>query len=378
MIFWETAVVTDIVEETEAVQRVLVRLDKGSESEAVHYLHMQPQLRIGDRVLLNTTAGELGLGTGGVHFVHSICGAEGRYREWTEERRKEPAAGGHIVKLRYTPLQMTVLAAEETASPHHNLFDRSHTLAGMPVLIGELHSMLPIAGAWLHHNSKSSGRPARIVYVMSDGGALPIAFSEHVQRLKQLGWLAGTVTYGHAFGGDLEAVNKFTALQAAKYALQADITIVAMGPGMVGTGTEMGHTGLETGELINAVSVLQGLPVLIPRVGFTDTRLRHKGLSHHTLTALAHVALGEAAVPLPALLPQELWDLLAAQLARYGLLDRHRIILHEGPDLTAVEMCLQGYGLPVTTMGMGLRRNGPFFLAAAAAADYAWNCLRMQ
>ena len=46
---------------------------------------------------------------------------------------------------------------------------------------------------------------SRVVYVMSDQGALPMAFSRSVAELRASG-LAGTVTVGQAFGGDLEAV----------------------------------------------------------------------------------------------------------------------------------------------------------------------------
>ena len=41
---------------------------------------------------------------------------------------------------------------------------------------------------------------------MSDQGALPLAFSRSVADLRAGGLLAGTVTVGQAFGGDLEAV----------------------------------------------------------------------------------------------------------------------------------------------------------------------------
>ena len=46
---------------------------------------------------------------------------------------------------------------------------------------------------------------SRVVYVMSDQGALPMAFSRSVAELRASGLLAGTVTVGQAFGGDLEA-----------------------------------------------------------------------------------------------------------------------------------------------------------------------------
>src|SRR5690606_33038610 len=126
-----------------------------------------------------------------------------------------------MMKLRYTPQQRAVLSAEEVDSPYHAVFTQPRMLDHMPVLIGELHSMLPILMCWFNH----VGHLPKIAYIMSDGGALPIAFSEHVYLLKELGWLHGTVTYGQAYGGDIETMNKYTALIAAKYILNAEITL---------------------------------------------------------------------------------------------------------------------------------------------------------
>ena len=49
-----------------------------------------------------------------------------------------------------------------------------------------------------------------------------------------------------------------------------------MGPGIVGTGTQLGTTALEVGQVINAVGSL-GLTIVIPRINFNDSRQRHKG-----------------------------------------------------------------------------------------------------
>jgi hypothetical protein len=59
---------------------------------------------VGDQVVLNTTAVELGLGTGGWHFVHWNLARD----EWSQP------GPGHIMKLRYTSLQTDTGAAEES------------------------------------------------------------------------------------------------------------------------------------------------------------------------------------------------------------------------------------------------------------------------
>ena len=115
------------------------------------------------------------------------------------------------------------------------------SLEGQPVVIGSVHSHLLPAVAGV----KARRPDARIAYVMTDGGALPASWSATVARLKGRGEICGCVTSGHAFGGDLEAVNIYSALLAARHVLAADVTVVAMGPGVVGVGTPFGHTGLE-------------------------------------------------------------------------------------------------------------------------------------
>src|SRR4051812_26230806 len=133
---------------------------------------------VGDRVLLNTGALDLGLGTGGFALVVAV-----------PDRLPADADGpGHIVKARYTPLQVTVLAADEQGSPHHELLRDADELGGMPVVVADLHSALApvIAGI------RDLRRDARVVYVMSDGGALPLWLSRTVTALRDAGWLAAT------------------------------------------------------------------------------------------------------------------------------------------------------------------------------------------
>ena len=101
-------------------------------------------------------------------------------------------------------------------------------------------------------------RQARVAYVMTDGGALPLAFSRTVSMLVDAGWLASTVTVGQAFGGDHEAVNVHTGLLAAAHVVRADVAVVAQGPGNLGTGTRWGFSGTSAGEAVNAAATLGG------------------------------------------------------------------------------------------------------------------------
>jgi len=347
--------VAGLLERRPGLTEVSVIVD-GKEEKAVSYDELTGPVAAGDEVILNTTAVHKGLGTGGRHFV--VANLSVAATEATET--------GHIMKLRYTPGQVKVLAAEEDDSPLAGAIRRLKSLDGMPVLVGSLHSQLGPAAAAL----RSQAPDARLAYVMTDGGALPLAFSRLVWELKEAGVLDFTVTCGHAFGGDLEAVNVYSGLLAAK-AAGADVAVVAMGPGVVGTGSPFGCTALEQGQVVNAVHTLRGLPIAIPRIGFTDPRARHRGLSHHTLNALGTVALAPCYIALPELPPDQ-EALIRRQIAEARLAERHRLVTLPG-DVALKAM--RNLGIEVTTMGRGPDTEPAFFLAAGAAAVLAARAL---
>ncbi len=228
-----------------------------------------------------------------------------------------------------------------------------------------MHSMLAPAAAGIKTISNGT---ARVVYVMTDGAALPLPLSNLVHELKSAGLVDATITCGHAFGGDWECVNIYTALLTAKTAALADVIIVAMGPGIVGTASPLGFTGVEQGEIINAVNILGGRPVAIPRISFADTRKRHYGISHHTVTALGKIALTSCTVVLPELADDSQRTLIQNQLCHAWPDGKHRLALEDGwPALEE----LGRLGIRVTSMGRTPADDPVFFLAAGAAGIYA-------
>ena len=72
----------------------------------------------------------------------------------------------------------------------------------MPVVVADLHSALPA----ILIGMLATDPDLKVAYVMTDGGALPAAFSRTLDALAPS--LAGVVTVGQAFGGDLEAVTR--------------------------------------------------------------------------------------------------------------------------------------------------------------------------
>jgi hypothetical protein len=200
---------------------------------------------------------------------------------------------------------------------------------------------------------------------MQDGGALPAWFSRTCAALREAGWLAATITVGQAFGGDLEAVTLHTGLLAARHVLGADLAVVTQGPGNLGTGTRWGFSGVACGEAVNAAAVLNGRPVASLRVSEADARQRHRGISHHSLTAYGRVALARADVVLPEL-PGEFGERVRAQAAL--LAQRHHLVR---VGLDGLHEALRACPVPLSTMGRGLDQDLAYFLAAAAAGRHA-------
>jgi Protein of unknown function (DUF3866) len=315
----------------------------------------------GDRVLLNVSALELGLGTGGMALIVAVP---------DRLPADPPLRPGHVVKARYTPLQTVVLGVDEQESPHHELLRDATGIDAMPVILADLHSAVPAILAGL----LESDPEIRAVYVMTDGGALPIAFSRSVAGLCEAGCLAATVTVGQAFGGDLEAVNLHTGLLAAAHVLHADVTIVAQGPGNLGTGSPWGYSGVATGEAVNAAAVLGGLAIASLRVSEADERERHRGISHHSLTAYGQVAMAPAVLPVPLL--GGAFGARVLEQARDLVRDSDsRLRLHE-VDVSGLVDALASSPVRLSTMGRGLDQDEASFVTAAAAGRFAATLLR--
>lgn len=315
--------VTEILTERPGLQRVLV------DDQRSYVLTAQVgPVAVGDEVVVNTTAVDLGLGTGGWHVVH-----------WNLARRGWSTPGpGHIMKMRYTSLQSDTGAAEESEDPGTDL-------GGVPVVACSLHSQVPLVAATFLDR-----RPdARVVYVMTDGAALPMALSDLVVSMRDVGLVHATVTAGHAFGGDREAVSVPSALAIAGNLDHADLVIVAMGPGVVGTDTALGTTAVEVAAVLDATAALGGRAICCVRASGADARPRHRGASHHAETILT---LTRSRV--------EVACVAGAEIAT----DAHDVQVVDPGDVPAL---LRARDLRVTSMGRG-PEDDPLFYAAAGAA----------
>nr|WP_296070167.1 DUF3866 family protein [uncultured Actinoplanes sp.] len=352
MVRWRSGTVQAVRREWHGAAELEVVTDGGEALRALAYPELVGRPEPGDRVLLNVGALVMGLGTGGYALVVALPDrlpgdppADGTTRD-----------AGHLVKARYTPLQAIRLGVDEEASPFRTVMAAAESLDGMPVVTADLHSALPAILAGIR-----ADRPdARVAYVMTDGGALPAWFSRTLDGLR--GHLAGTVTTGQAFGGDLEASTVHTGLLAARHVLGADVTIVAQGPGNLGTGTTWGFSGVALGEAVNAIGTLGGRPVGSLRISGSDGRSRHRGLSHHSLTAYGRVALVPADLPVPEKVDP------AVEEALRPLAARHRLVR---VPVGGLDEALRASPVPLSTMGRRLDQDHSYFLAAAAAGRHA-------
>jgi hypothetical protein len=264
-----------------AEQRLLIELSggqgAGQRREAIADVSLVGRAEVGDELIVNVEALDLGLGSGGFDIVHVNL---------SRGLAGEGEPGAAVMKLNYTSLQHAVAPVEE---------DRLELPLQRPVAVLALHGQLA-AVAWAF----SQGAPgARLGYVQTAGGALPGGHSRTVRALRGQGLLAGHLSAGAAFGGEGEAMTTAGALHHGLRSLGWDAAVVGPGPGIVGSSSALGHGGMSALDSAH-VSLALGCPtLLVARMSTSDDRERHRGISHHTLTVL-DLLLEPVTVALPA------------------------------------------------------------------------------
>ena len=184
---WRKGRVTAVGRSWRDAVELSVDVPVDGEVTALAYPSLVGRPEPGDDVLLNTTAWAQGLGTGGYALVVAV----------PDRLPPDPSGPGHLVKARYTPLQVTVQGVDEQDTEHHRTIADAEDLGGMPVVIADLHSALPAVLIGV----LATDPDLRMAYVMTDGCALVAGFSRTLDALAPS--LAGVLTVGQAFGGDL-------------------------------------------------------------------------------------------------------------------------------------------------------------------------------
>ena len=237
----------------------------------VAYPRLTGEVEVGDDVLVNEQARLLELGSGGFDIL---------YANLTRGLGLPPEEGAHVMALPYTPGQVTVCYKEESDA-------LADALDGLPVVLCTLHSQVtPVCAALAG---------VRVAYVQVVGGALPVSLSDAVRTLKERGLVEIAAAVAPCFDGDAQFVTVAAALAWAKEQGYGAV-VCSVGPGIVGTGTRLGHGALSLADAANVASALGGRPVLAVRTSAADPRERHRGVSHHA-QAVLELCLGEVAVP---------------------------------------------------------------------------------
>jgi hypothetical protein len=306
--------------------RGLVRLDVDG-VPCIAYPGLTGPVALGDDVVVNEQATELGLGSGGFDVLSVNL---------TRGLSLVPEPGAHVMKLPYTPLQQAALHAEEGGA-------LPRSLEGLPIVCCSLHSQVVPACAGL-------GADVRTAYVQIAGGALPVSLSDALRALRRAGLVAVTIAAGACVDGNVACVSTAAALAWAR-AERYDAVVCSVGPGIIGTGGPLGHGALAVAETVNTATALGGRPIVAPRISSADSRERHRPVSHHTVEALQ----------LALVAPTVAWP-------------RGLEISTELPDVELVdadgwrEACAS---LPLETMGRGPDEEPWFFAAAYAAGRLA-------
>jgi hypothetical protein len=356
-----------------AEQRLVVELTGGEHAgerrDAVADVSLVGAAQVGDEVIVNTLALDLGLGSGGFDIVHVNL---------TRGLAGAAAPGAHVIKLCYTSLQHAVHPVEAAGSTGAST--ALLTALERPAAVLALHGQLP-ALAW----SFAQAAPrARLGYVQTAGGALPGGHSRTVRVLRERGLLAGHLTAGDAFGGEAEAITLAGALHHGLGVLGWDAAVCGPGPGIVGSGSPLGHGGMNALDSAHVALALGCRTLLVARMSAGDQRSRHRGISHHTLTVL-DLLLEPVTVALPAGVRSPVGSDLRAGLqsvfggampSRPASAERAalaveverpaRIARHDWRRATIDLPAYASSALPTTTMGRGLIEDPLFFAAALA------------
>jgi uncharacterized protein DUF3866 len=354
-----------------AEQRLVIELtsdiDTARRREAIADVALVGRAEVGDEVVVNVEALDLGLDSGGFDVVHVNLtrGLDGE----NDLGRGLP----HAMKLNYTSLQHAVTPVEG---------GQLQLPVGRAAAVLALHGQL--AGvAWAFAQAAPG---ARLGYVQTEGGALPGGHSRTVRVLRERGLLADHLTAGAAFGGEQEAVSTAGALHHGLCELGWDAAVCGPGPGVVGSGSALGHGGMVALDSAHVALALGCTTLLVARMSSGDQRARHRGISHHTLTVL-DLLLEPVTVALPAGMRSPVGaDLRAGLGAVFGgampsqpsperralALDVERPARIARHDWRRASIDLPSYaasGLPSETMGRGLAADPLFFGAALAGGS---------
>ena len=304
---------------------------------------------VGDAVVVNTTAVELGLGTGGWHVVHWNLARD----EWSEP------GPGHIIKARYTSLQADVGSTEEHWP---ELADVTRS-TGMPVVAAALHSQLPaIAVAF---KQRAARRSARVRHDRRRRAAA------RALRSRRRSSARATSSTRRSPAATRSAATTKRCRCTARSRSRTHIVARRRGGRRDGAGHRrhrdparvLRHRGRARSS--TRPPACGGVPIACLRASFADPRERHRGVSHHSVTALTIATRSSRARPARRPSAATKSDVCAATSTRRASTARHEIV--DVAPVGIVEL-LDGARPRTSSRWAGRRRDDPVLFEAAAAA----------
>src|SRR2546423_10113316 len=154
-------------------QELVIELERRRRA-AIAEVSLVGRAQVGDEVLVNVQALDMGFGWGGSDVVHATL---------TRGLDAQDAVAGGVMKLNYTSLQHAVAPVDDA---------QVELPLDRPVAVLALHGQLS-AVAWAF----ARAAPGRSLgYVQTPGGALPGGHSRTARALRERGLLAGHLTAG--------------------------------------------------------------------------------------------------------------------------------------------------------------------------------------
>ena len=228
----------------------------------IAYPRQTGAVEVGDTVLVNTQARDLGLGSGGFDVL---------YANLTRGLALKPTPSTHVMTLPYTGGQSAPGA--------------SRSATRWPTTSRACRSSAPGSTASSRRSWPGSAPASATAYAQLGGGALPVALSDTLRLLKTRQLVETAIAVAPCLDGDVQVVSIASALAWAKEK-GFDVVVCGIGPGVVGTGSEYGHGGLALADAANAAVALGGRAIVTVRYSSADLRERHRGVSHHTRSAV--------------------------------------------------------------------------------------------
>jgi len=342
-----TGIVKKIIEQNTNYQIVEVMIDNKIHV-AINFLDMNNPINIDEQVYVNITASELNLGSGGFDYIIPN-------NEFACNKK------GHIMKLRYTPLQFSVLTQEEREP---SLFIEPPYFSKMNIVVCELHSMLAPIAIYLKEKLPS----VKISVIITDWGMLNVKLSNNIDYLKKNGYIDYVITCGEAFNGDFECINEINSL-ILSLNIGADVTIICPLPGIVGTGTKFGFSAYNSIHVIDDIGRFEGKTIFPLRVSKNDSRERHNIISHHTLTILSY-SFFPVYIPVFKFDDNVFFKDVFSKIDKYH--NKHKIVIIDTIDKIDIEK----YEKIFVSMNKKYTDNKEFFDECFACAEYLCRTLR--